>query len=635
MIALLRKDLPWLLVTFGLGLIALSAAICEHSFERVFLVGAARHEALFHAAWILGVVVGLTGAAFDQVLGTREFLWQRPVAPARLALARLVAVILVAAACLLLAPFGAWLGMLVLDDSFVWGHLGDLGELWQSGIGIVSGAAIGLFAGSLPVNWLLRLVVAAAAFSAVFVPIGALALGDQVTAPAPFVLGHLGAAGLFAWGAVRAMQVQPDADRPWVARGGRPVAAIAVLAVMGTWTLVAAEFERNWLHQLQSDYPELFRCGDGVVLVRNEPAGGGEYRTVIVDERHQEVAAPAGPKPAFGPHLQVPSRWRRSDFEVEAPIWFAGHSWVSYFDFGGRVFIDRRGNCWTRSRDAGLRRTGVGAAHAALPAGSVVLPVGTQQRQQAVAADAASGATWWFDAAAQVFVPKPLPDGDRFVEFDFYGPSPAELATLAEPLRAGFAAGGRWIVHGQQRRYVLHEGQWLGFDLPRRDASTASVTREGDDPVTFGVAVVGEGGAAPWRHTFTPQTWSERGAAGIAMLAAVVRPPLLQVAGSFASPSPRPWLVDALVVSWRRPWLTAASVGFALLLALLTRRRLVAYAAEPAMVRFWMLTMLLGGLPAVLCCEFFETRRAHARRALPGPFAAPRITSEVSSSQAG
>ncbi|MBL8732560.1 MAG: hypothetical protein JNN13_09350 [Planctomycetes bacterium] len=632
----LRKDLPWLLVTFGLGLITLSAAICEHSFERVFLVGAARHEALFHAAWILGVVVGLTGAMFDQVLGTREFLWQRPVSPARLALARLVAVNLVVAACLLLAPFGAWLGMLVFDDTFVWGHLDGLGELWQSGIGIVSGAMIGLFAGSLPVGWLLRLVIAAAAFGAVFVPIGALAGSDQVTAKAPFVLGHLGAAGLFAWGAVRAMQVQPDADRPWVARGGRPAASIAVLAVLGTWTLVASEFESTWLHQLEGEYPELFRRGDGVVLVRNEQAGGGEYRTVIVDERHQEVAAPPGPKPAFGAHLQVPSTWRRSDFEVEAPLWLGRHSWwVGYFDFGGRVFIDRRGNCWTRSPGAGLRRTGVGAAHAALPAGSVVLPVGTQQRLQAVAADPASGATWWFDAAAQVFVPKPLPDGDRFVEFDYYGPSPAELATLAEPLRAAFTDSGRWLVHGQQRRYVLHEGQWLGFDLPRRNASTASVTREGDDPVTFGVAVVGEGGAAPWRHTFTPQTWSERGAAAIAMLAAVVRPPLLQVAGSFASSSSRPWLVDALVVSWRRPWLTAASVGLALLLALFTRRRLSAYAAEPAMVRFWMLTMLLGGLPAVLCCEFFETRRAHARRALPGPFPAPRITSEVPPSDAG
>src|SRR5262249_47044198 len=78
-IALLRKDAPWLLFMLLAGSTALTAAWASIGFADVWLFPLQRTDAPFHAAWITGLLLGAVAVLYDDLLGTREFLLQRPV----------------------------------------------------------------------------------------------------------------------------------------------------------------------------------------------------------------------------------------------------------------------------------------------------------------------------------------------------------------------------------------------------------------------------------------------------------------------------------------------------------------------------------------------------------------------------
>ena len=106
---LLQKDGPWIAGFLVAGVLGLAAGIAAQSFMQVFVLGPNHVEAAFHVAWIAGLLLGLVAACWDEVLRTREFLEQRPLAAARVANARLAGCGVVLAAWFVGAPLGAWL----------------------------------------------------------------------------------------------------------------------------------------------------------------------------------------------------------------------------------------------------------------------------------------------------------------------------------------------------------------------------------------------------------------------------------------------------------------------------------------------------------------------------------------------
>lgn len=83
--ALQQKDWPWMRGMTGLGSIGLGLAVTEYDFLTLFVLGPYRLEVLFYMAACFGLLLGALAVLWDDLLGTREFLVQRPVSKEALA----------------------------------------------------------------------------------------------------------------------------------------------------------------------------------------------------------------------------------------------------------------------------------------------------------------------------------------------------------------------------------------------------------------------------------------------------------------------------------------------------------------------------------------------------------------------
>ena len=620
--ALRRKDRPWVLGLHVLGVVALTLALRERGGFEAFVVGAWRHEVLFHTAWVGGLVLGLVAACFDEALGTREYLRQRAVSPRQLLVARLQGIGSVLLGWLLLPPLFAWLLFVVFDDGWRFTRLDAFVRITISWTPAVSAAAIAFASASLPSVWWRRLLVLAALFFAGFGLVHDLsAVGRGDTSSPTFVAGHL---LLAAFGIVVAFAAAPhtaDADRPWprslrgLALGG------AAVAVALMWATLVREPQVAVLRALHRSYPRAVRHGDEVVLARRRE-----------DADWQVATAGHEPTARVLPHGEVSASWRADavwpeQWEIDAPRWLRQAQSVGKGDVGV-VYLAADGAAWLRDWRDGAARVGKGDAAAAFGAASELGELG----DAVVVRDGASNDLWRFDVARRCFVPLPFPGDDTLEAIDDVWLRPDDDLDLRRSLgidddRSYHSLG---YVRGARRGYVVRDGALVAIEglRVRGRAGLGAAADDGApcDPIACTVEVSATDGGAPFRHEFTPRTASERFYAGGAMLWSVLRPPALQAVAHLRAADERPacWF-DPLVQGGRRTWLVLAGFGFAVFLSWRTARRLRRLGAPGPVVRFWSLTTLLFGPIAAALAVVFERPRAYADRALPGPVPAPRI----------
>jgi hypothetical protein len=613
--ALLQKDRAWLLFLLAAGAAALAASLLEHSFLYAFVVSSGRLETLFYMAMSVGLLLGAVAACFDECLGTRELLAQRPVGPATIVRARIHACAVVLVGWFLLTPFSATLAFWLKDPQFEFGVFRQVPAHYATMTAAVSAAGIGFAAGSLPFSWWVRLPCAGAALLVTYSAIFWLAADERRDhdAWAWAALHVLAGVAFFAAGAV-ASRWRRDPDLPRV--------AATRAQVVGPWLVLAAalacvllrEFADNALARLRSEYPRAV-VHDGRVVLVDQEEWRGPMR--LVDDLHRPTGITIDHDAARGLQHSLPGLGGQF-VRIEAPRFgmpARSGGWVH------EIVIDNDGSVFMLGK-SGLRVVGRGAEQEPFAPGSRIATIAGDG--SAVVADAGTGALWRYDDGRGHFEPLPLPDGDRFVEFTRLD---AQVQEAVFP-----ASNAREVVGGERGVYGVRDGrlQRVGEPRPRRGASDADqpVARVEGDVMSWRLVFDGQAGVAAWQHEFTPRTGTERGYAYTAMVLSLLRPPLLQATAAFLAPPDRRWhtFVDPLVVDGRRDWLVVSGIAAAMVFAWLVRRRLVRLGADRGTQRFWTVATLLLGPFAAAISVFAETERAWAVRKPLAP-RAPRIAS--------
>jgi len=633
--ALLRKDLPWLLFFLVGGMVGLVLALWQWSFVQTFVVSPGRREALFHVAWSCGMGLGVVAFAFDEALGTREFLAQRPVPAGAVMRARFVGCALVLAVWMLLAPLTAYV-LLVLDDGhWEWGHWRQLPSIWGTMLPALSACALGALATSLPFAWWARLAWLGAmfvlSFSAIFWCERAAGMGR--TSWPVFVAGHLVvavAAAALAW---RVRTTTRDGDQPLAP----PVLRTAVVPMLVVGAVAAAVglnlLAVNAVKTLRSTYPRVLRDGP-VHLLGVRPDWRGPW--LVVDADH----VPTGRFLDGARDLAREGSHLSDDFvRIEAPR--AGMADSAYVA-EGTVLVDADGTPWWAPRDGRLHRLVKSAEEARFAAFSRVeaLVVGPQDDRVVVVLEPAGVAAWRFDAITARFVRLPLAAGDRVVGRDRHDAQ----ETRSREFVAGFVPGQREdMVLGEKSVYALRDGGLVRVaDAAAKSGdATHEVVRQQVtevDGLGWTLIVEAAAGGTAFQHRFTPRTGPEQLWAGMACLMSAIRPPLLQfVAACGPATDTEPgrlmrwqWLLDPLVVAGRRWWLVGACVALAALLARSMRRRLRALGADAPTIRFWTVAIALLGVFGAWACVLCERPRRWAVRVPAIPAIAPRIATPPS-----
>ncbi len=629
--ALLRKDLPWLLGFLVLGTIGLAMGLMEHSFVYCFVVSPGDREGLFHVAWSVGLGLGAVAMCFDEALGTREFLAQRPVAITRLGGARLLGCGLVLLGWFLLAPLGAWLCFVVGDLEYWSAPLRQLPQIWATLTTAVSACAIGALAGALPAPWWARLLIGGALQVTSLTLVYHLS-HQSVTSLPVFVVSNLAIAALAVGLCMVALAHRADPDRAMLATVRRRVMPSLVVLLAAFFCMLQMEVQSEVATRLRRVYPRPVVLGGKVEIVQREDYDD-PYR--IVDAEHRAIAVIRRPETWLS--YREPSLGKEF-LRIEAPgsmwstlLWMhtsvAGHSYL-VLDGDGRAF-------WVSPGD-GVRATGRYVTHEPFSVGSGALSVESGGESAHLVRDAATNELWRFEDDLGHFIPQPLSEGDRFVGFDHVHDE--ELVDRPGVPPIGVARNGR-VVRGERFVYGVKGGVLVAVGPNRKVPSVAvkmgRVTN--DSPLSWTVQFDADpvAGHAAFSHHFTPHTSTERKYAAMTMGVSLLRPPLLQALAAVCPevPPASHWLLDPLVAQGRRWWLVLVSITVGLLSAWSVRRRLRTLGATPSTMLIW--TMLCVGLGpfAAIASVVCERPRAYANRAITTPVPLPRIFTSCSLNQ--
>lgn len=623
MIGLWRKDLPWMMVLGLGGAVSIGLTMCDGGdLFGMFVVGTRDLDAVVVLSVVFGLAVGVVGATWDVLLGTREYLAQRPVTHGAFAAARIGAVGITTASFVVLGPV---VGRVVCNrwsNESVFDHWALVPELIAECSVALPAAAAGLAATTLPVRPIVRLLmfVGMPLVIGCAIDLSGSSLDSAVWRRALVYL--VTAVALFAVASV-GMRSRWDPDRSWTPRlrAGFGSAVLLIVALVGSVAVV--EYEFAWLRDVQREYPRVAaKDGRALLVVQHE---SDERRAVwhVVDAEHQptgevisrehldEVLDRAWPgrtiKLEFDPPRQG-GHWRRAGGSL-------GHTrgGVLYrYDYGERRAIRLR---FSEEQER-------------MPAGWSMDVVEDLRRERTVPllGDPKSGALRRLDPATNAFVVDGLPDGDVFAGFGqelrkrLEG-FPTELAL--EPDRS------TRYVRGREGSYVLLDGRWHPVASSRVDDTPrwrAKLDYTGDDPLEFSLETTPGLDLPEFRHAYAPRTGAEHLLAAMAMAVSTLRLPALQVVdhvlGDEGLPA-SPWH-DPLTTDGKRSGLLVLQLAVAACCVWLVRRRLRRIGAGAQAVRFWTVATALTGASGLLVAWLCEPKRAHARPELPEPVR-PRI----------
>ena len=155
------KDRPWILTFAIVGAIGLAVAASQVGFMRLFVVGPNRLEILFYGAGSAALLLGAVAVLWDDILGTREFLMQRPISREALIRSRMLACFAVLASWMITVPLASWLHAAFWSDIYDLRFWAGLPEILSTLQIVWPMCAIGFLAASVPSPWWMRLVLAA------------------------------------------------------------------------------------------------------------------------------------------------------------------------------------------------------------------------------------------------------------------------------------------------------------------------------------------------------------------------------------------------------------------------------------------------------------------------------------------
>jgi hypothetical protein len=627
---LLRKDRPWLVTAFGLGVVGITLALQEAHFGEMFVTASWRQQALFHVAWAMGLALGITAACFDAAMGMHDNLRQRPLSPATLFAARLLGCGAVLAGWFLFGPFCGYLLSAMVDRTWEWGHWQQFPGIWAVMTPAVSGCALGLAAMALPIVWWARVlwlpVLLVLAFSSVHCvaarrgDTGYLQTTDAVSWPA-FVGSHLLVAVLAAGWAYGNRAVRHDADVPLPAwRRVLGIGPVVLSAVCGA-SVVLNVVEGKALEFLHLAYPVVIRHDDELRLAT---PGLHPVPFYLVDEEHRRTGEVSSIDrlvhrggPMIDAHflrLKPPSRPWRSALHRS----------------GGHLRLDVDGSVWWYPSDGPWQRVPRPDGGARFAAGSVLLELGPK----CFLAEPDGDAVWCFQDETVGFERWPLAASEPSVQIERWPSGRTVPPTLQ--LR-----DGEYLLLGETGAYALRDDKLVQVGPGRRSDSTQTgrfsptSIREADG-LGYTLVLPQGDGREPFRHRFEPRTGMERFWAVGTIAVTVLRPMVLLAAATVTPTDPAVtaagmlgdgrwhWLLDPLVAGGRQPWLVALALVVNVLLARVVRRHLRRFGADAGTIRVWMIVTLLFGVVGVLCCAWFERPRMHARRTV-APAQAPRL----------
>ncbi|MGK0156254.1 MAG: hypothetical protein ACI9SE_003222 [Neolewinella sp.] len=640
------KDRPWMWAFAIVGAISMALAASHRGFVSLFVLGPERLEVLFYVAACVGLLLGAVAVLWDDCLGTRELLKQRPVAPGAMAQSPIVASVVVLLSCMVTVPLLTWL-MTAIDsgiyDLTFWAGLPEILSTMQI---VWPACAIGCLAAAMPTPWWSRLVIAAALTFSVALAID---LGTERTSttdaghvsPIVFALACVASAVVLFRLAAHLNKQRGDADQPW--SGKTRLIAGSVLVVSFGYSLLAlvGEAQAHAVSSLSSEYPAVVEVDSAVQLAVHADRRG---MLVVADDDHVAIGEPR-PTEDFV-ELDQHSVWIRRLLEIDAPRF---HRWGG--NSGGwssrrRILVAHDGHAWVHDADAGvIHRTGIGPDHRDFPSSARLWSIDdigkVPNRRAGLVGDRASGEVWRYHANLGYFVSWPLPNGDRFVGMSSIRRSEWSGDAVATPsLLLEVFAREQSVRHieGKAGAYVLKDEKLLVLDMSKRDAARVGryntrriavrTETHGNDPMTFTVEVPAHDGVRSFRHEFAPRTATEMFYAGSAMSLSLVRPPLTQLLSSALADDHTTqdvWL-GRLVCGGKRLWLLFLGFGVAVGGALLARRRLRQIGASPSVCRFWLVAGLVAGPIASLLAVVCESARNHARPVVVAP-PLPRIVS--------
>ena len=623
-----------MLGTIIAGGVGLGFAASQHDFVTMFVLGPRRLELLYYLAASCGIVLGALAILWDDLLGTREFLAQRPVTSDAMARSPLQACVVVLLSWMVIVPIFAWCMTAFWSGMYDLSYGAGFPEILATMMVAWPACAIGCVAAAMPAPWWLRLLLASTLTLSTALLISGVAATDGVSSHLGFAFACIAvAAVLFAIAGFFNKQRQ-DPDRPWPVPTRIVGGVVLVLAFGHSLTALGREALSNAVNTAQWEYPQIVRLDDKVGLaVRTK-----NWRNWVECDADHAVIGEPRPRADFV-EIDYRAQRMRDVLEAEEPR-FRDH-------FRDRVSLANRsdlymhqdGRVWVRDRRRHqLHVTGVGPQHEKLPKGmelGYVDDVGKDPNQRSVIAEGAdSGRLLRFDETAGHFVDLTLPDGDRFESVGYVRereakPNVGEVSPLAFLFVHDDSIS---FIRGKNDSYAMKDGELVAFEPPVREKATVATSVRGEvigkDPLSFVVEVPAHDGLASFRHEFQPRTATERFYAGLGMTFSVIRPPLTQASCSLlCDDETAPGVfVDRLIAGGKRVWLLLLGFAVAGVGAWGIQRRLLRIGASDHARRFWVVASALVGPIAVLLAVLVETPRRHARpNVVPAP--APRIVS--------
>ncbi|MCA8973213.1 MAG: hypothetical protein KDC98_00755 [Planctomycetes bacterium] len=587
--ALLRKDSLWIWWLAIAGLIALVIAAGDRSWFGALCFSLGYPFNVFTTAWIGGLVLGLCAACFDGVLGVGDYLRQRPLAAAELFAARLRGIVIVLAVWLLGMPLGSWLCMAVSETAAM-PDASAVGRLVAAAVPAVSAAAIGLFAGMLPVAFWMRPLVAGAGLLVCFS--GAYRLfrmmtGSSFTDPVWFGVCHLAIAVVCTAAARAVGATQRDPDVAWPARLRHGPGLLASILVVGTLAGGMAGAEEMAWYWLGHEYPTVVIHGDATKLaVRDDLWRGREVRLVGPTHQPQQPRVARAEVEALRLTMPMvdrewlgfdPPQWHRG-LDV---AWLPGENYIVQLLHDGRVYLRSHDRFYDLQEPVGK-----GSPSEPFEAPSWAFSPRGSGRWALIFEPAARRA-WRFDPPRRAFVEVVPPGGDRLqnVEWSRGRYSPELLGDDSVVLLVGEA--GVYTERDGQLIAVTAESEAVGDQRPE-------VATDGS-PLSFVARVEGAGDRPAFEHEFRPRTFFEYLYAGAALACAAVQPLPFNFVG-------RSGLVMLLSV------LLSALTGLA------SWRRLGRLGAPVATRRLWLVLGFVLGPLSLLPSLVLEPARAYAVR---------------------
>src|SRR5690606_26646399 len=486
-------------------------------------------EVAFYFAGRSGAVLGVLAVLWDNLLGTRELLMQRPVTRGALARSPLLACGVVLTGWMVFVPIVAWLFAAFGSGVYKWSYWAGVPEILTTLTIAWPACAIGCIAASLPVAWWLRGVLLAALTVTCGFLIDTATSHQGETSKTEFVVWTLSfAAVLFPLAAHLGAQ-RADPDRP-LARHTRWVAGLLLLlSVIFSFGLIAGEMQSIALHSVRSQYPRFVELNGQVALAL---ATDDWHRMAICNAEHaatgefclrMDVKSVDYQKPGYSVRL-----------EIEAPRFRDTHVRQTRIDYETSIYVDGSGRVWwCHSGDGEVRRIGIGPELQDLPPLAYPLSVAdvgdVPNVEVVICGDKQTGRLWRYDQNLGHFVTFALPNDDCFMVFERLRRPAQEAASMpSASLLASVFDRDRDVnyIRGAAGSYLVVSGALVKFDAPTQPTQKPFEYRGvclGDDPLVFRVDVPARDGVASFHHDFAPRTWSERLHAGHAMLWSLLR----------------------------------------------------------------------------------------------------------------